>query len=502
MHYYKTFLHATILILLLTSFSFAIQTTSVPGINGPYSHKSTANKNYKGVTLRVLTHVPPNIGEPIAIHAREFEELTGAKFEIKYVPWSEIRPEVINGLKNGLYDIVTPCSDLIPDTAPYLAPVPEEMLKSEQWQDIMPYHQQIATYRGKVLQLSFDGDRHAFQYRKDVLEDIEIRSEFKEKFGSELTVPETWKELIKVAAFLNGRIFKGKKIYGMVEITNKDDLLYSNFLKRASAYAKHPSVKNGFFFDLETMKPMVNTPGWVEALHDFVDIQEYYPPGGKNFGLVDVNKSFGAGEAVFTDNWDDSFISSMEKTSPAFNEVFLTLSPGSRKVWNPKTSEWDHFTKPNRVPYISMGWISGVSNKSKNINAAFDFLGFFSNPVNHRHDLCIGRFGVNPFRKSDLDINFWVDEAGWKHDIARSYTESLSEQMKSEMRTFDLRIPGIGLYMRKLQIGVARALMGKNTPQEALNSVAKEWEMITERMGRDNQRLMYAEIVKMENNLR
>jgi len=101
-----------------------------------------------------------------------------------------------------------------------------------------------------------------------------------------------------------------------------------------------------------------------------------------------------------------------------------------------------------------------------------------------------------------LDVNFWVDEAGWKHDIAQSYTESLSEQMKSEVRIFDLRIPGIGLYMRKLQIGVARALKGKNTPQEALNSVAKEWEKITEKMGRDNQRLMYAEIVKMENNLR
>ena len=151
---------------------------------------------------------------------------------------------------------------------------------------------------------------------------------------------------------------------------------------------------------------------------------------------------------------------------------------------------------------ISMGWISGVSNKSKNIEAAFDFLGFFSNPVNHRRDLCIGRFGINPFRKSDLDVNFWVKEAGWNPEIAQNFTESLSEQMKAEVKTFDLRIPGIGLYMKKLQIGVARALLKKSSPQQALDSVAKEWEIITDKKGRDNQRLFYAKIVKMENNQR
>jgi len=471
---------------------------SLPGINGPYSQEAIAQKQYQGVVLNILTHVVPSIGEPIVVHAREFEQLTGAEIKIKHVPWSQIYPEVVYGLKSGKYDIVTPTSDIIPDTAPYLASLPEELLESEQWLDIMDYHKMIATYGGRVVQMTIDGDRHAMQYRRDILMDPTIRQEYFQKFGKELVVPETWKELNQTAHFLNGRVVNGKKIYGIVEITKKDDLLYSNFIKRASAYAKHPDVKGGFFFELTTMKPQVNNPGWVEALQDFVASQQYYPPGGDNFGLVDVNASFGAGDAVFTDNWDDSFISAMEKISPAHNKVFITLSPGSRKVWNRETSKWDYFEKPNRVPFISMGWISGVSAKSENKQAAFDFLAYLSNPVNHRKDLSIGRYGINPFRKSDLDIDFWVKQAGWKPDVAESFVESLKLQMEARSRTFDLRIPGSGQYMKTLQIAVARALQGLSTSQVALDYAAFQWEQITERYGLDKQRRSYADIVQME----
>lgn len=473
--------------------------TIIPGSNGPFAKNSISKKDYSGITLKILTHVKPNIGEPIEIHAREFEKLTGAKIIIKYVPWSQIVPEVVHGVRSGRYDIVTPCSDLIPDIAKFLAPVPLEILESEQWQDIMPYHKKIATYNNEVLQMSFDGDRHALHYRYDILEDPKIRKEYKKKFSKNLKVPKTWKELNSVAKFLNGRIINGKKIYGMVEITSKDDLLYSVFIKRASSYAKHPDVKGGFFFDLKTMKPLINTPGWVEALKDFVAIQKYYPPNGNNFGLVDVNASFGAGDAVFTDNWDDSFISAMEKTSPAYNNVLIELSPGSDIVWNRETKKWDTFNPPNQVPFISMGWISGVSVKSKQKDAAFDFLAYFSNPVNHRKDLLVGRFGVNPFRESDLDINFWINNAGWKPRVAKSFVNSHKKQMKAKARTFDLRIPGNSRYMYTLQVAVMRALKGLSTPQEALNYAAEKWVEITKRYGGiEKQRKFYSEIVKME----
>lgn len=492
--------HIIILALLSIAFSPASAFTNTPpGTNGPYSKEAISKKDYRGTTLHILTHVKPIIGEPVDNHAKNFEKLTGAKVILKHVPFGEIFPEMMYGFKTGIYDVVTPCSDLIPDIAKYLEPLPKELLESKQWLDTMPYHKSIASYDGKVMEVSIDGDRHAFHYRYDILENPEIRRDYKTQFGKELRVPETWKELNETAAFLNGKTINGKKIYGIVEITNKDDLLYANFIKRASAYAKHPDVKGGFYFDLKTMEPLINTPGWVEALNDFVASQQYYPPGGKNFGLADVNSSFGNGNAVFTDNWDDSFISAMEKTSPAYNKVLVGLSPGSEKVWNRDTGKWDHFNQPNRVPYIALGWISGVSAKSKNSKAAFDFLGYMSNPVNHRADLIVGRFGINPFRVSDLDLDFWVNQAGWNPRIAKSYIDSLDLQMKSKTRTFDLRIPGNGRYMSTLNVAITRALRGLDTPQQALDDAAKNWKEITEEWGGiDSQRKIYANIVQME----
>ena len=61
--------------------------------------------------------------------------------------------------------------------------------------------------------------------------------------------------------------------------------MFSAFISRVAPYAKHPDVKGGFFFDLETMEPLVNTPGWVRGLELFVEAQKAFPPGGNNFGL-------------------------------------------------------------------------------------------------------------------------------------------------------------------------------------------------------------------------
>ena len=43
-------------------------------------------------------------------------------------------------------------------------------------------------------------------------------------------------------------------------------MLGNYFIKRAAPYAKHPEVGGGFYFDLETMEPLINTPGFVAAL--------------------------------------------------------------------------------------------------------------------------------------------------------------------------------------------------------------------------------------------
>lgn len=464
-----------------------------------YSHEALARKNYRSVTLNVLTLSTPVLGEPVVLHAAEFAKLTGAKINVTRVSFPEFYQETLLGLRQDKYDALTFGSMWIADVVPYLEPLPRAMLDSPEYRDVLPHYKRIASWGDVPYMVPIDGDRHYLQYRRDLLEDPKYREEFRKARGRELGVPATWPELQEIARFFHGRKRPdGSVISGMAEVTVSDALLGNYFIKRAAPYAKHPRVKGGFYFDLETMEPLVNTPGWVEALKDFVAAQDLYPKGGQTMSFFDTISAFGRGNVVFTDSWDDPFVEAMEAGNPLRNKVAAALSPGSRKVWNRRTGKWDEFPKVNYAPYIVYGWTSGVARSSRNKEAAFDFLGFYANRRNHKADLHVGRFGMNPFRRSDLDANLWIERAGWDPKVARSYVETLQAQASSRNRVLDLRIIRGQEYVYILSVGVYRAITGRDTPQAALDGVADRWRALTERIGVDRQREAYRHVVRFE----
>ena len=467
----------------------------------PYSHKATAAKNYRGVTLNVLTLSTPVLGEPTVLHAQEFEKLTGAKLNITRVPFEKLYQETLLGLREGKYDVLYFGSMWIADVQQYLEPLPKKMLESAQYQDVLPHYKHVASWGAATYMVPIDGDRHYLQYRRDLLENPVYRAEFKKKKGKDLNVPKTWPELQEIARFFHGRrLPDGSVISGLTEVTVSDALLGNYFIKRAAPYAKHPDVKGGFYFDLKTMDPLINTPGWVLALKDFVAAQDLYPEGGKRMSFFNVIKAFGRGNVVFSDSWDDPFVEAMEPGNPLRNKVAAALSPGSKRVWNRRTDKWDEFPEVNYVPYIVYGWTSGVARSSYHKEAAFDLLGFYANNKNHQADLQVGRFGMNPFRQSDLDERLWIERAGWDPAVARSYVETLDRQSKIKNRVLDLRIHRGQEYVYILSVGVYRALTGRESPQKALDNVAERWRQLTNRVGMEKQREAYRHIVRFEDN--
>jgi len=467
---------------------------------GNYTNETIAKKKYAGVTLNILTLATPVLGEPVVLHAKEFEELTGAKIKITRVPFPDLYQETLLGLKQNKYDVLTFGSMWIADALPYLEPLPDTMLASPEYRDVLPHYKSIASWGNTAYMVPIDGDRHFLQYRRDLLEDPAFKSEFHKKTGKQLGVPRTWPELQEIARFFQGRkTADGKEISGIAEVTVSDALLGNYFIKRAAPYAKHPKVKGGFYFDLKTMEPLINTPGWVEALKDFIAAQDLYPKGGQTMSFFDTITTFGRGNVVFADSWDDPFVEAMEAGNPLRNKVAAALSPGSRRVWNRNTGKWDKFPNVNYAPYIVYGWSSGVAKSSKHKEAAFDFLGFYANRNNHQADLHVGRYGMNPFRRSDLDVSLWTG-AGWNPEVAKSYVQMLDAQSKSRNRVLDLRIYRGQEYVYLLSVGVYRAITGRESPQKALDEVAQRWKQLTERIGVDKQREAYRNVVRFEDN--
>ena len=476
-------------------------TSDVPGA---CSYEAIDQKDYSGRTLKIITHAVPVMGEPTDLHAKQFEALTGAKVEVVHVPFGDLFQRIMIPFQTqqAAYDVLFYGSLWIGDLHDYLAPVPAAYLEAGGMKDVTQNYKDVATWGDAMIQYPIDGDRHYLKYRTDVFDNPEMQARYKKETGKDLRVPETWEEYNDIAVFFSDWDWAGDgaKHYGSAEVSKRDDLMFSAFISRVAPYAKNPNVKGGFFFDLETMEPLVNTPGWVRGLELFVAAQRSFPPGGNNFGLGDEIFSFGGGQALMSYSWDDAFIQAMEKDSAIRNKVAAAPLPGASDVWNRKTQTWDHFDVPSRAPYITWGWTSAVSNLSKNQDMAFDYLCFFSNEANATMDLQIGRFGVNPYRNAHFDPKFWEDKLGWEEKTATTYVDTLSGMDESSNRVFDLRVPGVNQFMTSMAAGVSEALAGQKTPQEALDGVAEEWRRIVDRIGKDKVRDAYAKVVALEDN--
>ncbi|WP_205801957.1 extracellular solute-binding protein [Micromonospora thermarum] len=476
-------------------------TTKVKDVPGPCSYESISRKDYSGQTLKIISHAVPVIGEPTQLHARQFEEITGAKVEVVNVPFGELHQKILTPLQAGqpAYDVMFYPSLWIGDMAPYLVPVPKEYLDAPGMKDVTKAYLGVATWNGKVVQYPVDGDRHYLKIRTDVLADRKHQAAYLAATGKQLRAPQTWAEYQEIASFFGGKDVDGdgKPNFGSAEVTKRDDLVFSAFISRAAPYVKHPDVTGGVFFDVTTMQPLINTPGFVRALEDMVKAKSTWPAGGANFGLGDEIFSFGGGQALMSYSWDDAFIQAQQTDSRIRNRVAAAPLPGSAEVYNRNTRTWDKIQ--NQAPYFTWGWTSAVAKTARNQKMAFDYLCFFSNEANTALDLTIGRFGVNPYRNAHFDPGFWQAQ-GWSKDVATAYVNTLSGMEKSTNRVFDLRVPGVNEYMSSLANGVAAALAGQQTPQQALDAVAKEWTEITDRVGKDRVQEAYRNVVALEDN--
>jgi multiple sugar transport system substrate-binding protein len=170
-----------------------------PGI---CSFEAIDAKDYSGHELTILTHAVPVMGEPVALHSKQFEELTGGKVNVVHAPFGELYQKVMIPFQTEqhVYDIVYGGSYWIGDWAPHLEPVPQKYLETAEMQDVTPAYQGVASWNGQRLQYTFDGDRNYFKYVREPFENAEYQAKFKEQYGRDLEVPTTWEEYAEVAS--------------------------------------------------------------------------------------------------------------------------------------------------------------------------------------------------------------------------------------------------------------------------------------------------------------
>lgn len=393
-----------------------------------------------------------------------------------------------------------------------LDPMPEWVPDVVDMDDYVDYLKPpIGTWAGETYRVSIDGDTHSYAYRTDYYDNEEFAAGWAESEyntdGTEWGVPDTWEELNAQSKFLAGKTDPtfGTPAYGVLDPLNYrwGGFSYYNLADRAVPYSKHPD-SDAYLFDPETMEPLINNPGWVQAIQDVIDLintDGAYPPDQFNQdGNYWTNQFLpGTGSSIVW--WGDvGSNASTSDTSVVGGLLGFDINPGAKRVYNWMTEEWEE--TPNVSPNNAyIGWGIYVTNRApinsggevdetrrKCIWSAAAFLG------DKDLSLWMSAYpsGFQPYRQSNFIVDEWVD-AGYDREFIEDYLASNLDSYNHPNAANEPRIPGIFSYYTLYEDELVRGLSAGVAAQEIADAVYVAWEELTDQIGRDQQLTLYRE---------
>jgi multiple sugar transport system substrate-binding protein len=484
-----------------------------------------------GPSLHILTRDTTAIGGPAERHGRDFEAATGTAVEVTRVPFADLYERIMLGFVTGHlpFDALLIPSAWLPDFAPYLSSVPERIIAGPIVGDILPlYRDALMRWNNRWMALTIDGDLHMGAYRRDLFDDPSARAAFVEEHGRPLQPPQTWTEYRDIAAFFSGRQgADGSVLAGTLEAYARDGQRIWTLFSHAAAYTNHPDHPGAMFFDPDTMVPAIDSPGWVRALEEMLELRRFGPADADRLDSEAVRTRFATGRAAMNIDWADTGVLAgalgggmagvmggptdgkrgrdadarftedpLGKTAEASaiaGKVGFFVLPGSREAWNPASGAWETLPAVRSVSFLAFGgWIAVVPAASAEHERAWAYLAWYASPEHSARDMLDGSSGINPYRLSHLD-----DPAPWRRLLgdrqANDYLGVLRASLSAPQIARDLRLPGYRAYIAALEDQLDRVMTGSATPEEGLRAAAADWEALTDRLGRNSQRRHYRE---------
>ncbi len=472
------------------------QTVSSPG---PTQINLTAQR-FDGVTIHVITHDGAQ-KTATARHISGFEALTGAVVNLTTVPFKDLYDTLQNNWsgQNSKYDmaVVLPQWKIDFADSGYLADL-SDRTKSDvalQWEDIAPLFRNFsAIYKGHTYSIPLDGDFHMIYYRTDLFNE------------AGLTPPATWDEYLKIAKRFHGKDLNGdgKPDYGSCIEKRPKEFSASILGSFVTPFLQSQGTAQGIFFDPDTMKPLVNNPGFARALEIYKKTMDYGVPDDQNLSQAKSRELFLEGRCALTLDWGDVGTLAIDPAiSKVINKVGAFITPGTTQILDQKTSKLvacDKFTCPyaiagvNHAPYAAYGgWVGVVAAKTapRVKDAAYSFLSYMGQPAQSNIDVTLGETGFNPYRFSQFEkVDPWI-KAGMSPEAANSYLGAIGVSLNSSNMVLDLTIPHNQQYIEALDAIRADFLVNKITKEQAMQQIEQRWEQITNQVGRESQRIAY-----------
>lgn len=389
----------------------------------------------------------PNIRPVVRIFAKQ----TGIEISLMEVSLDNINTKMLLSAtqKTSDYDIALPATYGLPDLveAGALYDLTTFAKKYESQVDYQPSLYDLGdTYKGKKYGYQADGDAYVMFYNKNWLEDKNEQQRFYQQYHRALSVPKTWEELDTLMEFFH-RPKEGK--YGGNLFRIPKYMVWEWWMRfhEAGAYPVN-----------DNMQPNIANKAGVKALEGLIRASQFQSPWARSNGLFANWKEFAKGNSFVNIGWGGSQKYFHKKESKIKDQIIHAPTPG--------------------VSYFNWGWDYVVSKYSKHPEIAYLFILFAS--TSDISTLSVREDGFfDPFREEHY------------HDpiIEKAYGTSFLDAHKQAITSVipDFYIEAHWRYIQALQEAIVSALEGYVTPQEALDYAARQWEIITQEVGRESQ---------------
>jgi multiple sugar transport system substrate-binding protein len=471
--------------------------------------QAAGGQKHQGVEVTVLTFTGPQIAEPLQRRAPAFGRSTGASIKVVTVPFSDLYDKILTDIATGTnsFDAFVFDPQWMGDFVPpgYLEDITDRV-KADQalkWDDIAPFFRDFsASYKGRTYTIPLDGDFQMVYYRSDLLKKDGVQP------------PATWDDYLAVAQRYHGKDLNGdgKADYGSCIAKKRAAQSYWMSWSIAGSYLQAEGTSQGAFFDVNTMKPLVNNEGFAAALDIYKKTTQYAPADELNLDVGDTRGLFTSGRCALSVDWGDiGTLAIDKKTSTVQDKVGSVILPGSKRVVDRATGrlvDCDATRCPhavdgvNHAPFSAFGGWSGAINAAvdgKVKDAAYDFLAYMSAPEASNEDVTLGKTGFNPYRTSQFeDVDLWV-KAGMSKTAAENYLGAIRDSLQSPNMILDLRVPKSAQYQGVvLDTALAQFLAGELDRDQTIRQIESGWEKITDDEGRDQQKQAYAESLNIQ----
>ncbi len=410
-----------------------------------------------GETLRILIPEGSQANlEPVIL---AFKEARGVTVEILTCGVDDVATEMTLRALAGTadYDMALPATFSLPDLAELKVIQPLDTLLPETPTGASGSLYSLGDrYKGETFGLQTDGDVYLMFYNRMMLEDSSLRARFEDTFQRELVVPTTWAELDQAMEFFHD---PEKNQYGGALFRSPGYIAWEFWIR---LHAK------GVFPVADDCRPLIDSPEGIEAAEEMVRASRWLCPNADSAGLFENWTTFSEGATFCNIGWGGSQKSFRKEDSPIRDDVVVGLTPGGL-----------FGGKPMPLSYFNWGWNFTVSAATKHPQLCADFAVFATS----------GDAAVASVRPLDGFFDPFLESHYHDDEIIRAYTEEFLDRHRTAMATTipDFYLAGRGEYFDLLGRFLARANSGKIEVKEALSTVAKGWELITERYGRSSQ---------------